>query len=184
VTRESSVSQNVCVIGLGDMGSALAEALLAKGHRVTVWNRTSSKGGLVAEAGASVAESVHGAITEAQTVVVCVIDHDASESLLMSDDVARSLRGKLLVQLSTVTAEESRALGRWAEKNGIDYLDGSILGYRQDILRNSCPIVYSGPKKAFDANEGVLASMGGDPRLISETVGSVAIFDKAFHSFH
>jgi len=102
----------------------------------------------------------------------------------MSDDVARSLRGKLLVQLSTVTAEESRALGRWAEKNGIDYLDGSILGFRQDILRNSCPIVYSGPKKAFDANEGVLASMGGDPRLISETVGSVAIFDKAFYLFH
>ncbi len=36
-------SQHVCVIGLGNMGSALAEALITSGHRVTVWNRTASK---------------------------------------------------------------------------------------------------------------------------------------------
>ena len=50
---ESTGSQHVCVIGLGDMGSALAEALLANGHRVTVWNRTASKCGPLAEAGAT-----------------------------------------------------------------------------------------------------------------------------------
>ena len=34
---------DVSVIGLGAMGSALARTLLRDGHRVTVWNRTSSK---------------------------------------------------------------------------------------------------------------------------------------------
>ena len=39
----SNERKQVCVIGLGNMGSALAEALLAKDHSVTVWNRTASK---------------------------------------------------------------------------------------------------------------------------------------------
>ena len=36
--------QNISVIGLGDMGSALARTLLNQGHAVTVWNRISGKG--------------------------------------------------------------------------------------------------------------------------------------------
>ena len=50
---ESNERKQVCVIGLGNMGSALAGALLANGHGVTVWNRTSSKCGPLVEAGAT-----------------------------------------------------------------------------------------------------------------------------------
>lgn len=177
-------SQDVCVIGLGDMGSALAEAFLAKGHRVTVWNRTAAKGAALGEIGAWPAESLPEAVEKVRMVVVCVLDHAAAASLLMSDQMARALRGKLLVQLSTVTAEESRTLDRWARENSIDYLDGSILGYRQDVLEDRCPIVYSGPKASFEANRELLTAMGGAPRLLGETVGSVAVFDKAIYSFH
>lgn len=182
--RKSIGSQDVCVIGLGDMGSALAESLLAKGHRVTVWNRTAAKSAPLSEIGASLAESLPEAVAKARVVVVCVLDHAATVSLLMFDQAARALCGKLLVQLSTVTAEESRTLDRWARENGIDYLDGSILGYRQNVLEDRCPILYSGPKTSFEANQGLLAAMGGAPRLVSETVGSVAVFDKAIYSFH
>ena len=47
----------VSVIGIGNMGSALAEALLAAGFIVTVWNRTTSKAQRVAEQGAVLADS-------------------------------------------------------------------------------------------------------------------------------
>jgi 3-hydroxyisobutyrate dehydrogenase-like beta-hydroxyacid dehydrogenase len=121
-------SNDVCVIGLGNMGSALAEALLANDQSVIVWNRTPSKCDALATAGAAVAESVADAAAAAKVTVICVTDHQAGMSLLQTDDVASSLRGKLLVQLSIVTGEESRELGRWAKENGITYLDGSILG--------------------------------------------------------
>lgn len=181
---ETNGSRRVCVIGLGTMGSALAEALLAKNHQITVWNRTASKCEALAAAGASAAESLPEAVAEAQFVVVCVRDHEASASLLLSGEVARALKGKLLVQLSTVSSEESRALASWSEENGIAYLDGSILGYREDVLNDNCPIVYSGSKAAFEANKSVLAAMGGNPRFLSETAGSVPVFDKSLYSFH
>ena len=50
---QSSEGKQVCVIGLGNMGSVLAEALLAEHHGVTVWNRISSKCGPLVEAGAT-----------------------------------------------------------------------------------------------------------------------------------
>jgi 3-hydroxyisobutyrate dehydrogenase-like beta-hydroxyacid dehydrogenase len=177
-------SKDVCVIGLGNMGSALAEALLANDQSVTVWNRTPSKCDALATAGAAVAASVPEGAAAAQVIVVCVTDHQAGMSLLQADNVASALRGKLLVQLSTVTAEESRELGRWAEENGIAYLDGSILAYPAGIRSNEGTIVYSGPKSIFDANKGVLASLGGKPQLVGETIGGAPTFDKTIYAFH
>ena len=177
-------SNDVCVIGLGNMGSALAEALLANDQSVIVWNRTPSKCDALSTAGAAVAESVADAAAAAKVTVICVTDHQAGMSLLQADGVVGSLRGKLLVQLSIVTGEESRELGRWAEENGITYLDGSILGYPQNVRSNNCPIVYSGPKTAFDTNKAILTAIGGSPRFVSQVVGSVPTFDKTIHAFH
>ncbi len=180
---KTNESQHVCVIGLGAMGSALAEALLAKSYRVTVWNRTSSKCVALAEAGASVAASVSEAVAAADTIVVCLTDHGASTLVLRTDEAAGALGGKTLVQLSTVTAEESRDMGRWAADHGIAYLDGSIFGYPQDVLNNDCTIIYSGPKSVFDTSEGVLSAMGGNPKLVGEAVGSALTFDKAIYAY-
>jgi 3-hydroxyisobutyrate dehydrogenase-like beta-hydroxyacid dehydrogenase len=180
---QSSEGTQVSVIGLGNMGSALAEALLAKGHGVTVWNRTASKCEALAAAGARVAGSVAEAAA-ADVVVVCVTNNDAGTAVLQTDEVAAALRGGLLVQLSTVTAEESRELGRWAEAHGIAYLDGSILAYPVGIRDNEGTIVYSGPKSVFDANEAVLASLGGDPKLVGEAIGGAPTFDKTLYAVH
>ncbi len=180
---ESNESQLVSVIGLGNMGSALAEALLTSGHRVTVWNRTAAKCEALAEAGASVAASLSEAAAEAQVIVVCVIDHDASVSLLQKDDVANALRGRLLVQLSTVTAEESRDMGRWTEENGIAYLDGAILATPSRIRANAGePIVFSGPRALFDANANVLGGMGAIPEFVGEAIGGAPTFDKTVYA--
>lgn len=40
---ESDEPKTVAIIGLGNMGRALAEALLANNQNVIVWNRTDSK---------------------------------------------------------------------------------------------------------------------------------------------
>jgi 3-hydroxyisobutyrate dehydrogenase-like beta-hydroxyacid dehydrogenase len=183
---DQTQSRDVSVIGLGNMGSALAEALISNGHRVTVWNRTASKCKPLSAAGASVAASVSEAVATAQIAVVCVIDHDASVSSIQTDDVAEALRGKLLVQLSTVSADESGEMGRWADANGIGYLDGSILAYPEMLKSpdSGCAIVYSGPRALFEMNRTVLESMNAKAEFVGETVGSAAVFDKTIYAYH
>jgi 3-hydroxyisobutyrate dehydrogenase-like beta-hydroxyacid dehydrogenase len=172
----------VSVIGLGNMGSALAQSLLSNNQSIVVWNRTAEKCEALAVAGARVAASI--AEAGAEVTVLCVADHQASISLLQSDELVRALRGKLLIQLSTITADESRALGRWAEERGVDYLDGTIYCYPASILAGQGTIYYSGPKALFDANEELLTAMGGDPKFLSEEIGAAPTFDKTLYSFH
>ena len=148
-----------------------------------MWNRTAAKSEALATAGATVATSVSKAAAVAQVIVVCVINHDASVSLLQTDEVASALRGRLLVQLSTVTAEESRDMGRWAEENGIAYLDGAVLASPSHIRANAGePIVYSGPRALFDANANVLTAMGGNPIFVGEVIGGAPTFDKTIYA--
>ncbi len=45
----------ISVLGLGNMGAALAKSLLASGRSVTVWNRSADKAKPLIDAGAEVA---------------------------------------------------------------------------------------------------------------------------------
>lgn len=180
----SKETRRVAVIGCGNLGGALAEALLANGRKVTVWNRTASKCDALAARGASVAGSPAEAAASAAMVVLCVTGHDASLALLRPAEMAEALRGRLLVQLSTVTAEDSRETGRWAEAHGVAYLDGSVLCYPARIRSNEGKIVYSGPRRDFEAHRELLESLGASARLVGEAVGGAPSFDKAVYAYH
>ena len=181
---ESDEPKAVAIIGLGNMGSALAEALLTNNQSVIVWNRTDSKCKELPVGGAVIASSVAEATNSADISIICVTNHQASIHLLQTDEVANSLHGKVLVQLSTVTSEESRELGHWADENGIAYLDGSILAYPEGIRNRKGTIVYSGSRAAFDASMDILSSLGGDPQLVGTAVGGAPTFDKTIYAFH
>ena len=75
-------SKSITVIGLGAMGSALANAMLAKGSKVTVWNRDKSKAAPLAAKGAIVAESITTAIEASSLVLICVSDYKATTTIL------------------------------------------------------------------------------------------------------
>ncbi|GAA5207362.1 NAD(P)-binding domain-containing protein [Streptomyces thinghirensis] len=61
---------DVTVIGLGPMGRAMASALLGKGYRVTVWNRTVGNADELVGAGAHRAATVHDALTGSELVIL------------------------------------------------------------------------------------------------------------------
>src|SRR5688500_7876948 len=108
----------VTVLGLGEMGSALAAAFLAGGQRTTVWNRTAGKAdGLVAE-GAVSAGSVPEAVAASNLVVVNVKGNDAVRAILAS---AGSLDGRAVVNLTDGTSGEARDVAAWVAERGGSY---------------------------------------------------------------
>jgi 3-hydroxyisobutyrate dehydrogenase-like beta-hydroxyacid dehydrogenase len=121
---------DVSVIGLGEMGSALARALLSGGHRVTVWNRTPNKSAPLVAEGATAGTSAHGAALASPVTVVCMSSYDAMRDVL---GPATDMRGRTLVQLSSGTPEDARATDRWATTRGAAYLDGAILAWPRQI---------------------------------------------------
>jgi 3-hydroxyisobutyrate dehydrogenase-like beta-hydroxyacid dehydrogenase len=174
----ASERTQVCAIGLGKMGSALAEALLKAGHTVTVWNRTPARCDALRAMGAVVAGSVAEAARAADVALVCVTNDAATREIIFTDGVAQALRGKLLIQLSTSTAEQSREIGAWARTRDIRYLEGSILAAPADITSGSAIIAYAGPRETYDQYIDVLSALGGDPKHVSEEIGAAVTFDR------
>ncbi|MGO4420698.1 NAD(P)-binding domain-containing protein, partial [Streptomyces sp. MCAF7] len=80
------------------MGSALAAALLDRGHPTTVWNRSAGKARPLADRGARPAATPGEAVAASPLVVACVLDYEALHTVL--DPVADTLAGKVLVNLT------------------------------------------------------------------------------------
>ncbi|MDR3449774.1 MAG: NAD(P)-binding domain-containing protein [Alphaproteobacteria bacterium] len=169
----------VAVLGLGEMGAALARALIADHWCVRVWNRSAGKAEPFARQGVAVAANVLDAVTGADVVVVCVADYATVSALLHREDVASALRGKVLVQLTTRTPSEARASEAWAKAVGLALLEGAIQGYPMHIGTDQGAILYSGTRATFDRVESLLRGMTGQALYISDKIGSSAALDLA-----
>ena len=171
------------LIGLGDMGGALATALLGNGYALTVWNRSPDKAEALADRGARVAASAAEAIAASPATIICVSDHAATMEVLSGEGVEAAAAGRTLIQLGTVTSAESRMLADRAGRAGADYLDGQILSYTDEVLEGRGNIVCSGPPALFERQRELLAAAAGNVHHVGDAIGAAPTFDKAHLSF-
>lgn len=153
-------ASEVSIIGLGLMGTALARALLAGGHRVTVWNRTRRKTETLAAAGADVASDAMKAVTASPLVITCVTDYAATGDVLRQPGVAQALAGRTLVQMSIGTQQQARDQSAWAAGCGARFIAGGIMAFPSAIGRPNCMILYGGDA-SFAEHRRVLGTLGG-----------------------
>jgi 3-hydroxyisobutyrate dehydrogenase-like beta-hydroxyacid dehydrogenase len=174
--------QRVAVIGTGNMGSALARAMLLAGYQVTVWNRTRSRVDPLQAVGAVVAGSPAGAVSGSDVVIMCVADQAACEALLADRALTEALRGKVLVQLTTTTPADSRTNARRADGLGISYVDGAIMAYPRDIGSARAVILISGPAAGAAEVQNALRPLG-TVRFMGDDAGRAQVADAALIGF-
>lgn len=165
------------MLGLGNMGRALARAFLAHGHPTTIWNRSPEKGDELVDAGATRAATVADAVRTADLVVVCVVDYRVARQLL--EPAAEALRGRTVVNLTADSPDAARDLAAWAAEHGIDYLDGSIMTPTVTIDTPDAVLIYSGPADLYRRHAPTLAALGGNQHHLGADPGRAAAFDVA-----
>ncbi|WP_106399513.1 NAD(P)-dependent oxidoreductase [Actinocorallia populi] len=168
--------QAVTVVGLGSMGSALAGALLDRGHPTTVWNRSAGKARPLVDRGARAAAAPREAIEASPVVIACVLDYAALHTVL--DPVAGSLAGKVLVNLTSGSPEQAHEAAAWARSHGADYLDGAIMTTPPGVGDHGMMFLYSGPHAVFEAHRPTLAALG-DPLHLGADPGLASLYDSA-----
>ncbi|NDL55937.1 NAD(P)-dependent oxidoreductase [Phytoactinopolyspora mesophila] len=167
----------VTVLGLGPMGSALASTLVENGHPTTVWNRTASKAEPLVAMGATAAATVDEAVHASPLVIVNVIDYDAVDAIL--GPVAHELTGMTVVNLTNDSPDRARAMARWANDHGFDYLDGSIMTPTESIGRPEAVFLYSGSEELYEKHRDTLSTLGGTASYLGSDPGRAASFDVA-----
>ncbi|WGV59285.1 NAD(P)-binding domain-containing protein [Brevibacillus brevis] len=173
----------VTVIGLGSMGSTLAQVLLQNGYRVTVWNRSSAKAEPLVKGGAVLAPDVASAIRASKVSIICVSDYRTSYDILDTEEVKQSLAGRVLVQLSTGSPQQARDNEAWAREYDTEYLDGAIAAAPPQVGKPDATIFTSGSITAFQQSEPFLKCLAGNVPYLGEQVSAASSTELAFLSY-
>ncbi|XVV05488.1 NAD(P)-dependent oxidoreductase [Actinosynnema sp. CA-248983] len=161
--------ENVTVLGLGLMGTALATAFQSAGHPTTVWTRSDRPG----PEGTTRARTAAEAVAASPIIVACVLDYRAVEETLPTD-----LAGKLVVNLTTGTPDQAREMAAEVERRGGRYLDGGIMTTPPAVGTPAAMILYSGPADLYAQHESTLQALGA-ATFVGEDTGFAALFDTA-----
>jgi 3-hydroxyisobutyrate dehydrogenase-like beta-hydroxyacid dehydrogenase len=102
------MDKTVGILGLGAMGTALAQAQLKACFETIVWNRTAEKARALASSGATVAKSAADLALNCDVILVCVDTCASAEVALVTAPHPGVLAGRTIVQLGTTTPAEAR----------------------------------------------------------------------------
>jgi 3-hydroxyisobutyrate dehydrogenase-like beta-hydroxyacid dehydrogenase len=149
----------VGLVGLGHMGSAIAERLLAAGHELVVYNRTPEKAEPLTERGATVAatpEELAGGVD----VVLTSLSDDAAFEAVARRVVQAARDGAVLVDLSTVSPAASARVAALADEASIDYLRAPVSGNPSVVRAGNLSFMVSGPHETLERVAPVLRAIG------------------------
>jgi 3-hydroxyisobutyrate dehydrogenase-like beta-hydroxyacid dehydrogenase len=182
-------------IGLGIMGAPMCANVLARGHDVTVYNRSREKMAPLLSAGARGASSVAELVERTDVVITMLSDPAAVwEVVAETAGVLSALKpGKTYIDMSTVSPESSREIGAMVRKSGADFLEAPVIGSRKQAEERALVILAGGDPGVAQRMEPVLLAMGsrvihmGDvglaahmKLLINQMVGTIlCVFSEA-----
>lgn len=151
----------VAFLGLGVMGYPMAGHLAAKGHEVTVYNRTNAKSvEWVKQHGGKSAATPAEAARGQDIVFACVGNDDDLRSVTTGPDGAFSgmTKGSLFVDHTTASANVARELYAAAAQAGIAFIDAPVSGGQAGAQNGVLTVMCGGDSAPYAKAEPVIAS--------------------------
>jgi 3-hydroxyisobutyrate dehydrogenase len=151
----------VAFLGLGTMGSGMANRLLSAGFPLTVYNRNAEKAKPLVAAGAKLAATPRTAATGADLVLTMVADDAAARSVWLGENgaLAGAKRGAVLLECSTVSPDWIAELAAAAAKSGHVLLDAPVTGTKPHAAAGELTFLVGGDAAALEKARPALAVM-------------------------
>ena len=153
---------NLGFVGLGVMGSQMVSRLLGKGHVVTGYNRTRSKAQWLIDKGMRWADSARAVAAASDVVFSMVTNSKALAAIAEGEDgiLAGITKGKIWVDMSTVSPEFSRGIAEKARSRGADMVDAPVSGSVITLQEGKLSIMVGGRAETFERVKPLLLDIG------------------------
>jgi 3-hydroxyisobutyrate dehydrogenase len=161
---------NLGFVGLGVMGGEMVNRLLEKGHRVTGYNRTRAKAQRLIDRGMRWADSPR-AVAEAAEFTFSMVTNSAALAAVTDgpDGILAGLSaGKLLIDMSTVSPEASRALATRVREKSADMVDAPVSGSVITLQQGKLSVMVGGRRETFERIKPVLDDIGPKVTYVGE----------------
>lgn len=151
----------ITVLGLGAMGSRMAERLIAGGHDVTVWNRSAGAAEAFKDR-ATIAATPGEAAKGAEIVLGMVRDDAAARDVWFGERgaLATMTAGAIAIESSTVTPAQAEAFHATAAKHGVDALDAPVSGSLAQAAAGHLIFLVGGDAAVLERATPALNAMG------------------------
>ncbi|HKJ95454.1 MAG TPA: 3-hydroxyisobutyrate dehydrogenase [Gammaproteobacteria bacterium] len=152
----------IAFIGLGNMGGPMAQNLIAAGHEVTVFDLVPEAMDELKAAGAAVADTAAAAVGGAE-IVISMLPAGAHVRDLYAGNgrvLESAANGALLVDCSTIAAEDARAVADAARESGFDFIDAPVSGGVGGAKAGTLTFICGGDAAAVDRARPILEKMG------------------------
>lgn len=159
----------VAFLGLGVMGYPMAGHLRAKGHEVTVYNRSPDKAQRwVAQHGGVSAPTPAAAAQGQEIVFACVGNDDDLRSVTIGEGGAFAAmeKGAVFVDHTTASANVARELAAAAAKAGFGFIDAPVSGGQAGAENGVLTVMCGGDEATYARVEPAIAAFARMCRLM------------------
>lgn len=153
---------NLGFVGLGAMGGRIVKRLLDAGHTVTGHNRTKSKAQWLLDQGMRWGETPR-AVAEAADIIFTMVSNTAALYEVTGGDsgiLAGLGKGKIYIDMSTISPAASRTLATQVAAKGAHMLDSPVSGSVITLEQGNLSLMVGGEKAIFEQVKPVLLDIG------------------------
>jgi 3-hydroxyisobutyrate dehydrogenase-like beta-hydroxyacid dehydrogenase len=171
----ASTSGSIAFLGVGLMGSRQAKRLLDGGYPLTVWNRSREKAEALAPFGASVADTAHEAVQDADIIILMLENGAIVRDVLFSQDIVEALRpGSIVVDMSSIKPAEAQEHAKRLAERGIHHIDAPVSGGTVGAEQGTLAIMAGGDAGVYAQVETILSVMGRPVHVGPQGAGQLA----------
>jgi 2-hydroxy-3-oxopropionate reductase len=154
-------------VGLGIMGKPMAGNLIKGGHTLFLYSRSGAPQELTG-AGGKACASAKDVAQKSDIVITMVPDTpDVEKALFGPNGVAEGLsRGKIVVDMSSISPIETKAYAKKINALGCEYLDAPVSGGEVGAKNAALTIMVGGSQATFDKVKPVFELMGKNITLV------------------
>src|SRR5277367_1786531 len=148
-------------IGLGSMGSRIAQRLLDHGYPLVAYDRDIAKAEAVAAEGGFAAKNIVELARTADVILSCLTNDEAAQNVYVGPAgvFAEARPGTIAIEMSTISPETSRELHRLGAESGIEVLDVAISGSTPAAEQGILTLLAGGNQDLFRASEPIFQAI-------------------------
>lgn len=156
------MSETVGFIGLGIMGRGMAANLLQAGFELFVWNRTTEKMDALVAAGARATDSPADLTARSDVIITCVSDTPDVEAVILGENgvIHGARRGKLVVDMSTISPQVTRRIASLLAEKDAAMLDAPVSGGSEGAEQGTLSIMVGGEADQVERAMPFFKAMG------------------------
>lgn len=156
-TRPIRRIRPIGLVGLGLMGSAIAERLLAAGYQVLGWDIAPETRTRHAKLGGTTAANAEEVFTRCECILLSLPDSKITGAVLHT--AASKLHyGHIIADTTTGDPQDAVKLSQQLAPTGATYLDATISGNSDQVRRSEVLVMVGGLKPAFDRCKKIFAT--------------------------